>query len=218
MVKISCLNLKNTYFCIGKEEEKMGRFILTLILVLSFHCGYSQTMIGLRGGFNISSLSTGDAKSKMGFNVGGIYTTPISDRWHFQPSVLFSLNGVKSDIVKENNQSLDYSAYFYSIEIPLIFSARWGDEDVNLGFDVGPFLRYGLFGGYWQDTEIGRIRPDIFDYQKRFDVGPQVGFSVIASKLYIGYSFQFGLIKPWENKRGHYYNSSINIGYMFEIY
>lgn len=192
----------------------MKRIALMVLLSLVFGCMYSQTMIGVRGGFNISSMSTGEAKSKIGFNVGGIFTTPVSDRWHFQPSVLFSLNGVKS----ADNYSPDYSAYFYSVETPLLFSARWGDEDINIGFDMGPFLRYGLFGGYWTDTDTERIKPDIFDYQKRFDVGPQIGFSVIANGLYIGYSFQYGLIKPWENKRGHYYNSAINIGYLFNIY
>ncbi|MDU1905452.1 MAG: porin family protein [Dysgonomonas sp.] len=193
----------------------MRRTILAVLLLFIGIYAYSQSsMIGLRGSFNISSMSTGDAKSKMGFSVGGIYTTPLSDAWHFQPSLLFSLNGVRA----ADSYSPDYSAHYYSVEIPLMLSRRWGEEDINIGFDMGPFLRYGLFGGYWTDSDAGRIKPDIFDSQKRFDVGPQIGFSVIANNLYIGYSFQYGLIKPWSEKKGHYYNSSINFGYLFNIY
>ncbi len=188
--------------------------LLLLVATFSFHIS-GQSQLGFRGSFSVSSLSSGDAKSRPGFNVGAILNTPLSDNWHFQPSLLFSLNGSKSS----DRYNTDYSAYFYSVETPLLLSYRMGDEDISFGVDMGAYCRYGLFGGYWTDTaDGGRVKPDIFDDQKRFDVGPQIGFSIIAQGLYMGCGFQYGLVKPWKDKKGNYYSYFISFGYLFNIY
>ncbi|MEN9919363.1 MAG: hypothetical protein RL662_1799 [Bacteroidota bacterium] len=185
------------------------------VILLSFFVMpiYGQSMLGVRGAFNMSSLTTGEVMTKLGFNLGSIYSMPITDQWYFQPSLLVSLNGSKS--ISPSNPH--YSAYTYGIETPIIFSYRFGDEDLNVGLDIGVYTRYGFSGGYWIDSKEGRIKPKLYDYHKRFDVGPQAGFSIIVNKIYIGYSFQFGLIKPWEIRKGNYYTSSINLGYLFEL-
>lgn len=192
----------------------MNRIIITVLLVFTVINTYSQSLLGFKGSFNISSMSSGDAKSRFGFDVGAMYSTYIAESWSFQPSLTLSLNGVKA----ADKYTPDYSAYFYSLESPLLLSHRMGNEDVSFGVDMGVFVRYGLFGGYWTDSPEGRIRPDIFDYQKRFDVGPQVGFSVIAQGIYMGCGVQYGLIKPWKEKRGNYYNYFMSFGYLFEVY
>lgn len=192
----------------------MKKIYIVILLLVTFLTVNAQSRLGVKGAFDITSLSTASAKNRMGFNIGGMYSTHITDSWYFQPGLSLAFVGSKS----AKKEKLDYSAYCYYLEAPMNFSCRFGDDDISFGVDMGAFFRYGLFGGYWTDTEKeGRIRPNIFDFHKRFDVGPQIGFSAIVSGLYFGYSFQFGLIKPWENRRGNYYSSGINIGYLFEI-
>lgn len=186
--------------------------IVALILFFSYNA-HSQSYMGIKGSFHISTLTTGGAKSRPGFDIGAIYSTPVSDNWYLQPNILFSFNSTKSS----GNYSPDYSAYSYSVQTPLLLSYRIGDEQVSFGFDMGVFARYGLFGGYWTDTENGRIKPDIFDYQKRFDAGPQIGLSIIINNIYMGSAIQYGLIKPWDNIRGHYLEYSLSFGYLFEL-
>ncbi|PXV68960.1 outer membrane protein with beta-barrel domain [Dysgonomonas alginatilytica] len=192
--------------------------IIILLTVLTFGSAHSQYRLGFRGSFNISSLSTGSSKSRAGFSAGAMYSKEIADHWYFQPALLYNLEGSKS----VSRFKPAYSAYTYNLEVPLIMSRRMGDEDISFGLDFGPFFKYGLHGGYWVDdlTTGERTRPNIFDHKKRFDVGPQVGFSVIVYSLYIGYSFQFGMIRAWDdasNRRGNYYNSCMTFGYLFQM-
>lgn len=189
--------------------------IITLLFILTYGSANSQSFLGVRSSFNISSLTTREAKSRPGFNLGVMYSTPISHSWHFQPALLYNLSGSKS----ATNFKPHYSAYSYNLEMPLILSRRFGDEELSFGLDMGTFLKYGLHGSYWKDnlTTGERQKLDIFDHQKRFDVGPQIGFSIFAYNFYVAYSFQYGLIKPWNDMRGNYYTSSITVAYLFEI-
>lgn len=188
--------------------------LLLFVILLGYNTVSAQTRIGLRGSGQITSLASADAGSRFGFKAGGMLSTPISDRIYFQPSILVSLDGSKS--AKKYKPS--YSASTYSVETPLMFSLRGGDEDVSVGFDFGAFARYAFSGSYWTDSPEGRIKPDIFDSHKRFNFGPQVGFSVMMGNLYLGSSFQYGVIKPWSGKRGTSYSYGVNIGYLFELY
>lgn len=189
--------------------------IIILLSVLTFGTIHSQSYLGVRGSFDITSLSTGSAKTRPGFSVGAMYSTQLSDNWYFQPALLYNMFSTKS----VENYKPAYSARTHNIEIPLTFSRRFGDHDLSFGLDVGPFLKYGIDGKYWYDdlSSGERVKPNVFDHQKRFDVGPQIGFSIIAYGLYIGYSFQFGLIKPWEDRNGNNYSSSMTFGYLFQI-
>jgi len=191
----------------------MRRIVLLLTLLYFTFNADAQSYLGFKGDFAVSSISSSHAKSRPGFSAGAIYSTPISEKWHFQPQLLFSLRGVKSS----SSYKPDYSAYSYSLELPLILSYRMGDEEISFGVDMGGFARYGLSGNYWTDSAEGRIEPELFDYQKRFDAGLQLGFSVMVYRIYMGCAFQYGLIKPWDNLRGHNYSYSLSFGYLFEL-
>lgn len=191
----------------------MKKVFIAILVSLMAISGYSQSYLGFKGSFGISTLTTGDVKSRPGFNAGVVLFTPISEKWYFQPNILLSLKGARA----ADNYEPDFSAYFYSIETPLLLSYRLGDEDISFGFDMGVFARYGFSGGYWVDTPEGRIEPDIFDYHKRFDAGPQVGISFIVNNIYMGCGVQYGLVKPLDNMRGHYLNYNLSFGYLFNL-
>lgn len=190
--------------------------IIILLSVLICSNADSQTNIGFRSSFNLSSLSTGSAMNRPGFSIGAMLSQEISDGWYFQPAIVYSFESNKP--VKGFKPA--YSASAYNLEVPLMLSRRMGDEDISFGVDFGAFAKYGLYGKYWVDdlTTKERTKPDLFDHKNRFDVGPQAGFSIMVYNLYIAYSFQFGLIKPWDDRRGNSYNSSVTFGYLFSIY
>lgn len=188
--------------------------LLLFVILLGYSITSAQTRLGLRGSGQITSLSTADAKSRFGFKVGGMLSTPLSDKLYFQPALLLSLDGSKA----ADKYKPKYSAYTYSLEAPLMLSLRGGDDEVSVGFDFGAFARYAFSGNYWVNSTKGRTEPDIFDSYKRFNFGPQIGFSVMVNSLYLGSSFQYGVIKPWNGKRGCPYSYGVNIGYLFEIY
>ena len=59
-----------------------------------------QTRFGIKGGLNVTSFAGGnyyDAKSLVGFQVGGFAEIKIIERLSIQPEVLFSTQGAKFD-------------------------------------------------------------------------------------------------------------------------
>lgn len=192
----------------------MKKLFLVLLLLISVSCAYSQSYIGFKSGVNVSSLTSSTSRSKAGYSIGGFYDKTLSDRWHFLPSLMLSYN--QSASAKRVDQS--YSSQAYSIETPLLMSYQVGDEDFAFMLDFGPYLRYGLFGKSWQDTESGRTRFNTFDSQKRFDVGAQGGFGLMMNQFYVNFSTQYGVLTPWKNKQGTNFNYNLTLGYAFELY
>ena len=86
-----------TIFVASKLNKGMKKnLIITLLFILTYGSANSQSFLGVRSSFNISSLTTREAKSRPGFNLGVMYSTPISHSWHFQPALLYNLSGSKS--------------------------------------------------------------------------------------------------------------------------
>lgn len=79
----------------------MKRIILAAIAVMAFGFTNAQeTRFGVKGGLNLTSFAGGnyyDAKSLVGFQVGGFAEIKIIERLAIQPEVLFSTQGAKLD-------------------------------------------------------------------------------------------------------------------------
>jgi opacity protein-like surface antigen len=79
----------------------MKRIFLIVFAVLTFgFVNAQQTRFGIKGGLNVTSFSGGnyyDAKSLVGFQVGGFAEIKIIERLSIQPEVLFSTQGAKFD-------------------------------------------------------------------------------------------------------------------------
>ncbi|MFH6993670.1 porin family protein [Flavobacterium sp. FlaQc-48] len=79
----------------------MKRIILAAIAVMAFGFTNAQeTRFGVKGGLNLTSFAGGnyyDAKSLVGFQVGGFAEIKIIERLAIQPEVLFSTQGAKFD-------------------------------------------------------------------------------------------------------------------------
>lgn len=79
----------------------MKRIFLVAIAVMAFgFANAQQTRFGIKGGLNLTSFAGGnyyDAKSLVGFQVGGFAEIKVIERLSIQPEVLFSTQGAKFD-------------------------------------------------------------------------------------------------------------------------
>lgn len=97
----------------------MKRIILAAMAVMVFGFANAQkTRFGVKGGLNLTTFAGGnyyDAKSLVGFQVGGFAEIKIIERLSIQPEVLFSTQGAKLDA-----GSGDFDSKLNYINIPVL--------------------------------------------------------------------------------------------------
>ena len=110
------------------------------------------TSFGLRGGVNFQNINGKDENGDKlkndlltGFNIGLNAEIPVGVDFYFQPGLLYSLKGAKSedDIL---GQSFNTTLKISYLEIPLnlIYKPLLGTGHLLLGF--GPYVAFGVGG------------------------------------------------------------------------
>ena len=110
------------------------------------------TSFGLRGGVNFQNINGKDENGEKlkndlltGFNIGLNAEIPVGVDFYFQPGLLYSLKGAKSedDIL---GQSFNTTLKISYLEIPLnlIYKPLLGTGHLLLGF--GPYVAFGVGG------------------------------------------------------------------------
>ncbi|OXG04434.1 outer membrane protein with beta-barrel domain [Flavobacterium araucananum] len=98
----------------------MKKIIFAAIAVMAFGFTNAQkTRFGVKGGLNLTSFSGGnyyDAKSLVGFQVGGFAEIKIIERLSIQPEVLFSTQGAKLD----GGSFGDFNSKLNYINVPVL--------------------------------------------------------------------------------------------------
>jgi len=96
----------------------MKRIILAVIALMAFgFTNAQQTRFGVKGGLNITSFSGGnywDAKSLVGFHVGGLAEIKVIERLSIQPEVLFSTQGAK---LEAGNTDIDRKLNYINVPV-----------------------------------------------------------------------------------------------------
>lgn len=199
------------------KKGKITILVLVLTLGITMNC-YSQnsnTEFGLKAGANYSKF-TPDLKvggmdfveyqRKLGFYAGGFIKVRFSDKLHFQPELLFAVQG--TGILIEDNELRDSNGEItvsdsksnvneLTLAVPLV---------LRYYFTEAFFLEAGPQIGYIIDRnekikedpfeEFGRSsQPMEFDYDN-FDLGLTVGTGYnLSSNLTLNGRFFFGLIE-----------------------
>ncbi len=165
----------------------------------------SIVSFGIRAGLNMATTKFGDSYDEtgmtIGFHFGVIADIKLTEMLYFTPGLLYSGKGYKYDKIETASASY--------VDIPLVFSARFGDID-QLQFQVnaGPYVAMGVGGKI--KSEKNDSEKDFFDYYKGFDYGLSVGGGILIScHYYVGLSLQVGFA-DYRNQ-----NISIGIGYNF---
>jgi hypothetical protein len=192
----------------------MKKLLLSL-LILSSSYSYSQSYFGVTADFNLSTLTSGNGIANAGYSAGIFYDTPISEHFHFYPSLVFTQNRSAS---KEKKKP-EYYLQSYSIETPLLISYRLHEEMFSLALDLGPYFRYGLGGKSWtRNEENEKEHYNTFKKNKKFDYGAQVGIGAIMNHtIHLHFYVQHGFIKPNKELRGNNLTYNITFGYAFEL-
>jgi hypothetical protein len=175
--------------------------------------------LGIRAGMNLSSLggTLGSVyDSKIGFNVGLNVEYSIIKQVAIKSGIYFTIKGAKySDSYEVYNYysgyqtvEKDYTINEDYLQIPILGSYKLPlNNKLNLEFNFGPYLAYGIAGKTEGDNTFGSNGLDTFDF------GLIGGTGLTYKKFYVGLQYDLGLsnIAPSASNR----NFSVNVGYNF---
>lgn len=136
----------------------MKKLILSFLVVIAFGTVNAQDMkFGVKAGANFSNL-TGDADvdGRTGFYIGGLVDFGISEKFHVQPEILYSMEGgedAELDFVRIPIMAKYYVMDGLNIQAGPMLGFKIGAED---GLDeVTKSLDYGLGFGAAYELPIG---------------------------------------------------------------
>ncbi|MEO8772941.1 MAG: porin family protein [Gelidibacter sp.] len=121
-------------------------FLATIVALLSATTIYAQSddttaQFGVKAGVNIASLTGDDVDvdSRTSFNLGLFMELPISERFSFQPEVLYSGQGYT--ILKDSNILKDMEYQLSYIQVPLmakfyLVKGLYAEAGPQFGFKV----------------------------------------------------------------------------------
>lgn len=166
---------------------------------------------GVRGGINFQNINGKDPDGDnlennlaLRFHAGVQANIPVAPEFYFQPGLLFSTKGAKTD--EFLNSSAEFTINYLELPLSFLYRPLLGTGHLLLGF--GPYVAYGLSG----KTDIDVIgiegeRDIKFDneyssaipygeYFKRFDFGANLFFGYeLENGLFVQLNTQLGLAK-----------------------
>ena len=171
-------------------------FIAVVVLLGLGNVNAQEVKFGAKVGLNSSNF-TGDLEdsdAKIGFNLGAFAEISLSDKFIFQPELLFSTQGASFE------DSTDSEAYKRTIKanylnIPLLI--KYGVTD-KFALEFGPQLGFLLSAkGKAEGTFDGQAiseEEDLKDFFKSIDFGLNFGASFdVAKNIMIGIRYNLGL-------------------------
>jgi opacity protein-like surface antigen len=178
-----------------------------------------EVKFGAKVGLNSSNLRGDmDFDSKIGFNVGAFAEISLSDKFIFQPELLFSTQGAKFE-GSDANATVSIKVNY--LNIPLML--KYGVTD-KLFLEFGPQLGFLLSGKSKFEVTYGgetvSEEQDIKDSSKSFDFGLNFGASFdVAENIMIGARYNLGLSNINDDDRDDdkIQNAvfSLSVGYRF---
>ncbi|MCQ2191455.1 MAG: porin family protein [Paludibacteraceae bacterium] len=203
--------------------KKFFLAVATAILSVSA-VSAQETLWGITGGLNVSSLNGAFYSSKAGFNVGAKAEYEIAAPFFVEGSFLLSGKGFKHETEKFNlKEDLWY------IHVPVNFGYKF---DINETFAVAPkagvFVDLGLWGSDDNDNNpfsdydkeeknavaVLQRDPNASNFN-RFDFGFGLGVNFWAAKHFeVSTGYEFGMVKAYK-KDSNSRNWYLNIGFLF---
>ena len=198
----------------------MKKITLSIIAVLAFGFTNAQeTKFGLKAGLNVANFGgdAEDAKSLVGFHVGGFAEIKLSDKFAIQPELLYSAQGANEEYSEfgapvEITQNLGY------LNIP-VMAKYYVAEGFSLeaGPQIGFLLNAKIKAEYEGESE-DESNKDAF---KSIDFGVNFGAGYdFTENFSAGVRYNLGLSNIAETEDGDDFkinNSvfSVSIGYKF---
>jgi opacity protein-like surface antigen len=206
-----------------KKIMKNVLFIAVVVLLGLGNVNAQEVKFGAKVGLNSSNVTgeSEDSDAKIGFNLGAFAEIILSDKFIFQPELLFSPQGASLE------DSTDSEAYKQTIKanylnIPLLI--KYGITD-KFALEFGPQLGFLLSAKAKVeetfDGETISIEQDIKDSFKSIDFGLNFGASFdVAENIMIGARYNLGLSDITDGEDSEHFKVqnavfSFSVGYRF---
>lgn len=178
----------------------MKTIALIALLALGFgSTGFAQESVtGIKGGLNLSSLSTdgnNDKNLKVGFHAGVFSKIALSESFAIQPELLYSGKGIKINYDESGVAEGDskFNLNYIDLPVKLVFNLS---EDFE--FQFGPYVSYlvnanvdtdaNFFGGNINsEDELDR------DHFNTVDYGLSAGLGFDLDPMIFGINYNLGL-------------------------
>lgn len=199
----------------------MKKLLLSVIAMTAFtlSLGAQETTFGVKAGINFANLggdADGDAITSL--HAGGVVEIGISEKFSFQPELLFSAQGSKSEYNEDGFSAEDKLKLNY-INIPLMAKFYVAEGfSVEAGPQIGFLLSANAEGK--ETFEGGSIsyEQDVKDSVKGTDFGLNLGFGYkLEGGLNFGARYNLGLSNVSEEDDAEVTNGvfQISVGYFF---
>ena len=175
-------------------QQAVGRRGLLLILMLLLIGGAeAQIKYGLKAGLNFSTLSGASATSSLliGYHAGVFEDVKITDKFVFQPEVLFSSQGVnrKLDVIgiDEPDRAVKYQVKIYYLNVALMMKYY---VIRKLDLEAGPQI--GLMLSAWNVMDGNKYA---LNSVQPIDWGANVGAGYdFTDHISVGVRYYYGLL------------------------
>ncbi len=191
-----------------KNSFSVKFLLIALCFSVTVVANAQKARFGIKGGFNLSTLSGYDDAigfiKKMGesedvkfdavtnpiprFHIGAISQIDLSSNFFLQPELLFSIQGCQLEYAISMMGSVHRSddiAELYYLQLPVYCGYKFNlSQSVDLILGVGPYLAYGI-----SDNEDGFKNGNL----KRFDFGLSAMGGIQLNKFQITAGYDLGL-------------------------
>ena len=204
----------------------MKRLLSVLALSLfTLCCSAKPLQFGVRGGLNISDESShkylsgisNSTKFRQGFNLGGVVNMPITEKFHAEADVMYSMQGFKQDILTTTLDEYDevvlQTITSHYLNIPIV--AKYYITN-GLYVECGP--QVGFLMGRSNNAEV--LTPvDPYEYSNT----KKVDFSIVGGlglffyeNFYVNARYCHGFTGTSQiYDGGKNRNIQFSVGYMF---
>jgi hypothetical protein len=192
-------------------------FLASFLLIFGTYTNAQSDGIsfGIRGGFDMQTFNGKDHNGDQlkismvpRFNAGVVVDIPVAPDFYFQPGLLYTTKGAKSeDQFLGLDMSAEYNLSYVELPLSLLYKPVLGNGKLLLGF--GPYLAYG-FGGKVKyqinntstdddimfGNEYSSANPNDLKYFKSLDFGANLFFGYqLKSGISLQLNTQLGLTK-----------------------
>lgn len=181
----------------------MFRKSLTLLALIYTTLSFSQVNFGVKTGFNFSNavynISSASPEGRIGFYVGTLVDFEISEKFHVQPELLYSSEGIKDGSVDFLNLPVALKWYFFEgihlhagPQVGMVIDAEGGTAGLNeYSFSgVGGLGYEAPGGGFMITARFTHGITSIVDPDFAIDSG--MGYNLVGIKAW-SRALQFGV-------------------------
>ncbi len=207
----------------------MKKIILIGLSVLSFTFMQAQKKFnfGIKGGVNFSNMNNisdnSYKKSKTGINFGLLAEISLSDKFSIQPEILYSTQGVKTDVYLIApaylgpgpifQSSTEKGKYIFNyIQIPILAKVYLIE---NLSFEIGPSFNFLTKSEQKSESQTFRNIGKDFEFSGALGLSYKLNKRLFVSSRFVkGFSNVF-YYDPLNFENAKNYGFQLNFGLLF---